>query len=387
VADPLGAPPAAAPPRSSNSPRGLSLLLVGAIVGGIAGGVAGGAVARRDGGGIAPVTATAAPAPLPPAPSPPASAQDPSAVAAVAEALSPSVVTVVNLLADGRTLGSGSGFVVDAERGYVVTNSHVVSDARGTGSGDAFEVIFPDSRRVDARLVGQDPDTDVAVLEIGRQEVPALTLGDSDAVPSGATVVAIGSSLGEFRNSVTAGVVSGKGRRLPSELRRDIFLEDLIQTDAAISPGNSGGPLIWVATRQVIGVNTLVLREPGSEGLGFAVSSNTVRTIADELIRAGRVERGRIGIVYESFTGRQAPSLGLPAGATGIVVTEVVPGSPGAGAGIRPGDVITKVNEQRIDLEHPLLTIMLRFRPGDRVSLTIVRNGREQVTDVVLGRP
>lgn len=379
--DPFG-PPASAPAPSA--PRGLSLLLVGAVVGGIAGGGVAAIVVGRGQGG--PGLPSAAPATLPPAPSVPAGVADPGAVAPAAEALSPSVVTVVNLLANGQAQGSGSGFLVDAARGYIVTNSHVVSNARGTGVGAAFEVIFPDSRQVSARLVGRDPETDVAVLEVGRQDVAALALGDSDAVPIGATVVAIGSALGDFRNSVTAGVVSGKGRRLPSETNADVFLEDLIQTDAAISPGNSGGPLIWVATRQVIGVNTLVIREPGSEGLGFAVSSNTVRDIADELIRNGRVERGRIGIAYQNFTGRQAASLGLPPGTTGIVVTDVAPGSPAAAAGLRPRDVITKVNEQRIDLEHPLLTIMLRFRPGDRVSLTIVRDGRAQVVEITLGR-
>jgi len=380
VADPGPPVPASAP----SAPRGLSLLLVGAIVGGLAGGGVATIVAGRG-----PVTGGPAGAPptLAPAPSIPAGVSDPAAVEAAAQALSPSVVTVVNLLPSGQPQGSGSGFLVDAARGYIVTNSHVVSNARGTGVGAAFEVIFTDSRQVSARLVGRDPETDVAVLEVGRQDVAALALGDSDAVPIGASVVAIGSALGDFRNSVTVGVVSGKGRRLPSELNADVFLEDLIQTDAAISPGNSGGPLIWVATRQVIGVNTLVIREPGSEGLGFAVSSNTVREIADELIRSGRVQRGRIGITYQSFTGRQAPSLGLPPGTTGILVNDVVPGSPAAAAGLREGDVITKVNEQPIDLEHPLLTIMLKFRPGDRVSLTIVRDGREQVVEITLGRP
>jgi len=259
------------------------------------------------------------------------------------------------------------------------------------GAGEAvasLDVTFSDERTVSARLVGRDPETDVAVLQIETAGLAlrAAVLGDSDEVPVGATVVAIGSALGDFRNSVTSGVLSGKGRRFPSETNRELFLEDLVQTDAPISPGNSGGPLIWAATRQVVGMNTLVVREPGSEGLGFAVSSNTVRQITEELIRNGRVERGRIGIAYQVVAGRSGQAVGLPAGATGILVTQVQPGSPGAQAGLRVNDVVTKLNDIRITPDRPLPTIMLRFRPGDRVRLTVFRDGREQVVEVTLGR-
>jgi 2-alkenal reductase len=363
--------------------RPLALFLLGAIVGGIAGGLVASVRSSPDQVLTLP---SPAPATLAPAPSAPAlSAVDP--VAAVAQELSPSVVTVVNKLASGQPQSSGSGFLVDAQKGYVLTNSHVVSNVRGTGAGASFDVIFPDSRKVGARLVGRDPDTDVAVLEVGAQSVRPLVLGNSDAAPIGATVIAIGSALGEFRNSVTAGVLSGKARRLQSENDPNIFLEDLIQTDAAISPGNSGGPLILVSTRQVIGMNTLVIRAAGSEGLGFAVSSNTVRQIADEIIRSGGVVRGRIGIAYQLLTNRSAQLLGLPSGSSGAQVQEVVPGSPAASAGIRAGDVITKVNDQQIDEEHPLATIMLRYRPGDKVRLTLLRGGSEQVLEITLGRP
>lgn len=366
--------------------RAVALFVAGAVVGGLVGGSA--AVLLTGSGTIA--GPSFAPATLPPAPSVSSTAvvAAPSdLVAQVASEVAPSVVTIVNRLPSGDPQSSGSGFLVDADRGYVLTNSHVVSNVRGTGVGSSFDVIFPDGRKVSARLVGRDPDTDVAVLEAGRQQVRPLALGDSDAAPSGSTVVAIGSALGEFRNSVTAGVLSGKGRRLQSENDPNIFLEDLIQTDAAISPGNSGGPLILASTRQVIGMNTLVIRAPGSEGLGFAVSSNTVRTIADELIRNGRVERGRIGIAYTPLSQRQAVSLGLPADLQGVIVTEVVPSSPASSAGLRQGDVLVKVNDQQIDEEHPLATIMLRFRPGDGVRLTIRRGGAEQVVEVTLGRP
>jgi 2-alkenal reductase len=376
--DPYAAPPSAPPPP--RRPSVLAIFVAGALVGGIAGG---GAAALVAGTSRLPEPAT----PVATLPSAPAATGVASAgVVDVVEELSPSVVTVVNRLASGQAQSSGSGFLVDAQRGYVITNSHVVSNVRGSGVGASFDVIFSDDRKVKARLVGRDNETDVAVLEVGAQSAKALVLGNSDQAPIGGTVVAIGSALGDFRNSVTVGVLSGKGRRLQSEIDPNVFLEDLIQTDAAISPGNSGGPLILAATRQVVGVNTLVIRVAGSEGLGFAVSSNTVRQIADELIKNGRIERGLIGITYTPLSSRQALSLGLPSDTTGVLVSDVVPGTAASSAGIRQGDVVVSVNEQRIDEEHPLKTIMLRFRPGDRVRLTVLRDGKQQAVEITLGR-
>jgi S1-C subfamily serine protease len=361
------------------------MLLVGALVGGAAGGVVGGSLGPRavappgeSGGQVTLPTAT-------PLASLPVDAQGSGQVVDAVRELAPAVVTVVQK-SGGRAAASGSGFVIDAARGYVVTNSHVVSTQSG-GAGAAFDVIFSNDRTVEGRLVGRDPETDVAVLQVEASglSLKAAPLGNSDEAPVGSTVVAIGSALGDFKNSVTAGVLSAKGRRFPDRIN-NIFLEDLLQTDAPISPGNSGGPLIWAAAKQVIGINTLVVREEGSEGLGFAVSSNTVRQIAEELIRSGRVERGRIGIGYQIVTSRAAQSLGLPAQASGVLVTQVQAGSPAASAGLRQNDVITKVNDQAIDEEHPLATMLLRFRAGDKVRLTVFRDGREQVVEVTLGR-
>jgi len=373
--------------------RVLATFLAGALVGGIAGGAVAISLLGPGSGSPSTVQVTGSvPGTLPPVPAispvpPGTTTLAGGAVVDVVQELGPSVVTVVNKLANGQPLNSGSGFLVDAQRGYVLTNNHVVSNARGTGAGASFDVIFPDNRKVSARLVGRDPDTDVAVLEVGAQNVRPLVLGDSDAAPIGGTVIAIGSALGEFRNSVTVGVLSGKGRRLQSENDPNVFLEDLIQTDAAISPGNSGGPLILASTKQVIGMNTLVVRIAGSEGLGFAVSSNTVRQIADEITKNGRVERGRIGIAYSPLSPRAAISLGLPASTSGVQITDVLPASPGQAAGLRAGDVVVKVNDQAIDEDHPLATIMLRYRPGDKVRLTLMRDGREQTAEVTLGRP
>jgi S1-C subfamily serine protease len=349
--------------------RAAALLLVGVLIGGISGGAAATYLVTRYG-----PQATAAPASN--------LSLDQETVGVVRDLL-PTVVTVINYASNGQPQSSGSGFVVDAARGYIVTNNHVVEDTRAGGPGAAFDVVFSDNTKVSAKLVGRDPFTDVAVLQVSAQGLKAAVLANSDDVPIGSIAVAIGSPLGEFQNTVTVGVVSAKGRRVAES--QQIVLEDLIQTDAAINPGNSGGPLIWAARHQVVGVNTLVASN--ATGLGFAISSNTVRQIADELIKNGKVVRGFIGIQYQQLTPRQAAQLGLPAGTSGIIVTQVVPGSPAEQAGIRVNDIITKVNDQAIDAEHPLASVMVKFRPGDKVRLTLMRDGKQQTLDVTLGQP
>ena len=164
------------------------------------------------------------------------------------------------------------------------------------------------------------------------------------------------------------------------------MLEDLIQTDAAINEGNSGGPLIWAATKQVVGMNTLVNRQAGSEGLGFSISSNTIRDISAELIKSGKIERGFFGIGYTLLTPRGAVALGLPAQTQGVIITQILAGAAAAQAGLRVNDVVTKINDQQIDGTHPISSILLHTRPGDKVKLTIIRDGKQQTVDVILGR-
>jgi S1-C subfamily serine protease len=359
-----------------NSARAAALLLVGVLIGGISGGAAATYLVSNP-APLATQTPSASPSALPVVSGVPATGALDQVTVGVVQDLLPTVVTVINYGSSGQPQGSGSGFVVDAQRGYIITNNHVVD------SGTAFDVVFSDDRKVSATLVGRDPLTDVAVLQVQAQGLKAAVLANSDDVPIGSTVVAIGSPLGEFQNTVTQGIVSAKGRRVAES--QQVVLEDLIQTDAAINPGNSGGPLIWAATHQVVGVNTLVASN--ATGLGFAVSSNTVRQIADELIKNGKVVRGFIGIQYQQLTTRQAAQLGLPTGTTGIIVTQVVPGSPADQARIRSNDIITKVNDQAIDAEHPLPSVMVKFRPGDRVKLTFIRDGKEQAVDLTLGQP
>ena len=375
-------PPPPAPPRQTGT-GGAALLLVGVILGGLAGGAAATVIEGRAPGDLVAISpaptslATAAPVSIP--------AGSDTIVDAVRELL-PAVVTVVNKAANGQAQSSGSGFVIDAQQGYIATNNHVVENGRG-GVGASFDVIFSDNRTVKATLVGRDVQTDIAVLKVPAQGLVAAALADSEQAPVGATVVAIGSPLGEFQNTVTQGVVSAKGRRVQEST--NVILEDLIQTDAAINPGNSGGPLIWVGAKQVVGMNTLVQVDPTTDtiapGLGFAISSNTIREIANELIKNGSISRGFIGITYTPVSPRQAASLGLSAPA-GITVTGVQRGSPGDIAGIHVGDIITKINDQQIDQQHPLNSLMLKLRAGDKARLTFIRDTQTQTVEVTLGR-
>jgi 2-alkenal reductase len=356
---------------AARSARGGALLAIAFLLGALLGGGAGGYVATHgvtSPSGLAPPTASLV--------------ADPDPVPGLVARTLPSVVTVVNRAANGQPQATGTGYVIDTD-GHLATNNHVVENVNGTGAGASFDVIFSDDKTMPATLVGRDPLTDVAVLKVNASGLAPLVLGDSARVPVGSRVVAIGSALGRFENTVTTGVVSAKGRRVPES--PDVFLEDLVQTDAAINEGNSGGPLIWVAAGQVIGMNTLI--SAIGQGLGFAVSSNTVRAITDELIKNGRIERGYLGITYSLVTPRAAAQLGLPSLQTGALVQEVVPGSPAAQAGIQPGDLITRVNGRALDAEHPLLSLLSKTRPGDKVSITVLRTAGEKTVTVTLGAP
>jgi 2-alkenal reductase len=382
-------PPAPPPPQARRGPNTAAVAAIALVLGAIGGGAAGGYVASTRLAPAAETTnvpaASAVPGTLPSAPPAAIPAGGASDVVAVVNELLPTVVTVINRLPNGQAQSSGSGFVIDSTRGYVVTNNHVIENVRDTNPGASFDVIFSDNRVVkDVKLVGRDDKTDVAVLQVPAQGLKAAALANSDDVPVGSTVVAIGSALGELQNTVTTGIVSAKGRRVPeTDL---IVLEDLIQTDAAINEGNSGGPLIWAVTKQVIGMNTLVNRQAGAEGLGFSISSNTVRAIANELISKGKIDRGAIGIAYNLLTPRAAAALSLPAQTQGIIISQVLAGSPAAQAGLKANDVITKINDQQIDGTHPIGSILLHTRPGDKVKLTIIRDGKQQTVDLTLGR-
>ena len=295
------------------------------------------------------------------------------------EQVNPAVVTVYNLTTLENELtgelqdvpqGTGTGFIID-EEGHIVTNWHVVT------SGEEYAVALFDGTTVPAELIGSDPRDDLAVVKIDPNDVPGVVpLGDSEMLQPGQPVVAIGSPLGAFTNTVTAGIVSG--------LDRDGFggfsancqnYADLIQHDAAINPGNSGGPLFNMEG-EVIGVNTLGLPEGQGgvslQGLFFAVPSNLVADVAQQLIENGRIAAPYMGIGQEPIDPGTAAALELDVVGNPRVLN-VSPGTPAEESGLQPNDIITAVDDQEIGVEQGLAAILLDYQPGDTVELTILR--------------
>jgi Do/DeqQ family serine protease len=261
---------------------------------------------------------------------------------------------------------SGSGVIVDAQEGYVLTNYHVVKDAT------SIEVTLKDNRRFRARLVGDDPQTDIAVLQIPGGDLTAVPMGNSDDLQVGDFVLAIGNPFG-LGQTVTSGIVSALGR---TGLGIEGY-EDFIQTDASINPGNSGGPLVNLAG-QVVGINTAILAPGGGNvGIGFAIPINMARRVMDQLIRYGQVRRGRIGVEIQDLTPGLARALGTRA-TQGAVIARVLPDSPAARAGLRPRDVVVAVNGVPVTSGAALRDRIGLARIGDVVDLTVDRQGVER---------
>jgi S1-C subfamily serine protease len=297
--------------------------------------------------------------------------------------------------------GGGSGFVVD-EAGHIVTNQHVVEGA------EDISVRFADGARREAEVVGQDPSTDVALIQVDapREALEPLTLGDSSSVGVGEPVIAIGNPL-NVGISVTTGIVSGLGR--PIKAPNNYTINDAVQTDAAINPGNSGGPLLD-SRGTVIGVNAQIASESGGfEGVGFAVPINTVKDVIEQLITDGKVVHGYIGVsMYElgidelsAYAGISERELeeryGLPG--NGAIVSEVTPGGPAEKAGIRGGDekdiegipvpigdVITGIEGETVSSSEDVIEVVNEVKPGDTLLLTVVTPGeKERRVDVTVG--
>jgi serine protease Do len=269
----------------------------------------------------------------------------------------------------------GSGVIVTNE-GHIITNSHVVTDREGN-QVDQIEVQLSDGQTKKARLVGADSEVDLAVLKIDDPGVKPLKLADSDTVQPGDFVLAIGNPFG-FEETVTDGIISSKGRP-----NRTDFFGDLIQTNAAINPGNSGGPLINLRG-EVIGINTAIASTTGgSQGIGFAIPSNTVRTALESLLKQGRIIRGYLGIQTRALQPDETSS-----DTDGVTVAEVVPGSPAAQAGVQPGDVIRKFDGRDVKNFNALRTFVAQTQLNKQVELEIMRNGEPlKVTTQIKEQP
>jgi serine protease Do len=293
------------------------------------------------------------------------------------EKVGPAVVTVLSASSFGG-VSSGSGVII-SEDGYMLTNNHVIENTT------QIAIILADGTQLPAELAGSDPFSDLAVLKAEGQMPAVAQLGNSDALKPGESVLAIGSPLGDFKNTVTVGVISATGRRLDSG--RGYLMEDMIQTDAAINEGNSGGPLVNLAG-QVIGLNTLVLRGSSSgtvvEGLGFAVASNTIQAIANSIIENGYLARPYLGIRWQWIDPRLAFRYRLPV-EYGVYVAQVYDNSPALQAGLQSGDIITRIGDITLDDEHPYTNALYLFAPGDIVDLGVVRDNQEIELQVTLG--
>jgi S1-C subfamily serine protease len=277
-------------------------------------------------------------------------------------------------------LGSG---VIYRRDGYIVTNNHVIEGAT------RVNVAFADGTIEDANIVGTDPNTEIAVIKVDRNGLPAATFDDEEAPVVGQLAVAIGSPSG-FESTVSAGVISGLGREFPEEFTGgtlDRSLVDLIQTDAAISPGNSGGALVN-RDGEIIGINVAYLSqtETGApvQGIGFAIPSDTAVSVADQLIETGEVSSAYLGVVTTDLSQEDAERFDLPVD-SGAIVRNVEPGSGAEVAGVRRGDIIVALGDASIENTGDLLGALRDYRPGDTAELTLFRDGEEQTLSVTLG--
>ncbi len=294
-------------------------------------------------------------------------------VAAIAESVLPSVVSI--LIEAGDDSGSGSGFIVQSD-GYILTNNHVAALA---ANGGELTVVFDNGEKAVAKIVGRNTSYDLAVLKVDRSGLPAAVLGDSSAVRVGEVAIAIGAPLG-LNGTVTAGIISSLDRPVTAGGSGELAFINAIQTDAAINPGNSGGPLLDGAGR-VIGINSAIATlagtlggESGSIGLGFAIPINTAKRITQELIATGDSQTPIIGVVLNTaYTGE------------GAKVSEITAGGPAEEAGVRVGDVITGFNGRQVADSTELVVAIRSYPPGERIEITVTRNGQTSTLRLTLG--
>ncbi|MFJ7998066.1 S1C family serine protease [Streptomyces sp. NPDC096310] len=370
------------PSAPQRSRTGIAALVLIGLAACVVGGAAGAYIERN--GGFTSVE-------LPQA-GPESAGRAPESVAGIAASALPSVVTL-HVSGSGEQ-GTGTGFVLDRQ-GHILTNNHVVQPASSSRSGGEISVTFSGGETARAKLVGKDSGYDLAVVKVtGVSGLKALPLGNSDNVQVGDPVVAIGAPF-DLSNTVTSGIISAKQRPITAGGEKgdgsDISYVDALQTDAPINPGNSGGPLVDARAR-VIGINSAIRAadsgtglgagQSGSIGLGFAIPINQGKRVAEELINTGKATHPVIGVSLDmEYTGDGA-KVGDKAADGGPAVTA---GGPGDKAGIRPGDIITEVDGQRVHSGEELIVKIRAHRPGDRLELTLVRGGRERTMSLSLG--
>ena len=268
--------------------------------------------------------------------------------------------------------GSGTGVIIDKD-GHIITNNHVIDEA------DTIEVKLSNDEVYQAKIIGQDPNSDLAVLKIDAKDLAPAKLGDSDKVEIGEWVIAGGNPFG-LDNTITTGIVSARGRTLSGGSK----YEDYIQTDAAINPGNSGGPLVNLKS-EVIGINTAIFSKNGGYmGIGFAIPSNMVRSIVDSLITTGKVIRGWLGIGIQDLSQNLSKSFGYT-GTKGALVSYIEKDSPAEKGGVKQGDIIMKINDVEIKDSNHLKNIVAENKPKNKVTLTIFRDKKQLNVDVKLG--
>jgi S1-C subfamily serine protease len=317
----------------------------------------------------------------------PVTIDESSATIDVAARVSPAVVRiVVGGVADPNGAGGaipetgvGSGVIYDAN-GWILTNRHVVE------GGESLEVELKDGRKLSGTVYGIDTLTDLAIVKVDATDLPTASLGSSGDLKVGQLVVAIGSPLGTYSNSVTSGIVSAKGRAITTDGGQD--LTNLIQTDAAINPGNSGGPLLDAAG-SVVGINTAIARD--STGIGFAIPIDIARPIMEQAVAGEKLARPYLGIVYRAIDVQFAADENLPVDKGALVIpgqngsAGVVSGGPAASAGLREGDIIVSIDGEAIDTEHPLDATLSQFAPGRVVTVEVLRDGEPVSLEVTLG--
>lgn len=308
-------------------------------------------------------------------------------IAELVAKVSPSVVSITtqsqarSYFGVRQQEGAGTGIVVSSD-GYVLTNKHVVD-----GASTVVVVLSDGTRHDDVRVVGSDPLNDVAFLKIPDVDnLKPAELGNSSSIRVGQRVVAIGNSLGQYQNTVTSGIISGTGRPVVAQSRTTVeSLTDLLQTDAAINPGNSGGPLLNMAG-QVIGMNTAVATD--AQGIGFAIPVNGIKGMLRGVLQSGEVQRAFLGVNHIPVTPESAQQYDLPVQNGAYIYVErgsaVANGSPADRAGVRDGDIITKVNDVSIGSNGALTTLIGEYVPGDNITLTLVRGGNERTVTATL---